>query len=96
MHFYKTLLRLDMATLTTDSKLKKLIIKYILRPIGYWARRKNFHNTMKQKQPYTIHYRITPTSPVQTQTVFAYSEEHARLVIKHENDVTHNQIVFID
>jgi predicted transcriptional regulator len=49
-----------------------------------------------QKTPHTIHYRITPTSPVQAQTVMAYSTEHAHLIIKHENDITHNQIEFLE
>jgi hypothetical protein len=39
---YKTLLKLDMATLKTDSTLKKWIIRNIFRPIGYWARKKNY------------------------------------------------------
>ena len=44
---YKTLLRLDMATLKSDGKLKKFIIRKFLKPIGYWARRKNYEINYK-------------------------------------------------
>lgn len=44
---YKYLLKLDMATLKSDSKLKKFIIRKVLRPIGYWARRKNYEINYK-------------------------------------------------
>jgi hypothetical protein len=46
---YKLLLRLDMATLKTDSRFKKWVIKHIYRPIGYWARKKNFEKNYKNK-----------------------------------------------
>jgi hypothetical protein len=39
---YKYLLRLDMAVLKSDSKIKKFIIRKFLKPIGYWARKRHY------------------------------------------------------
>jgi len=41
------LLRLDMATLKTDSNLKKLVIKRICKPIGYFFRKEFYKLTYK-------------------------------------------------
>jgi hypothetical protein len=41
-----------------------------------------------------ITYRESPQSEWKTRTVYAFSIEHARLLIKFENAVTHNQIEF--
>jgi hypothetical protein len=43
MKIYKTLLQLDGATLKSDSKLTRLIKRKILKPIGYYFRKKNFN-----------------------------------------------------
>lgn len=45
--FYSRFLRLDMATLVTDSKLKKLFIRKILRPIGFYFRKKYYNLNYK-------------------------------------------------
>lgn len=41
------LLRLDCATLKTDSKIVKIIKKIILRPIGFYFRKKHFEIVYK-------------------------------------------------
>lgn len=40
--FYQIMLRLDGGLLKSDSKLTKLIKIHLLKPIGYYFRRKNF------------------------------------------------------
>jgi hypothetical protein len=41
------LLKLDMATLKSDSKLKKLTIRKILKPVGYYFRKQYYNLTYK-------------------------------------------------
>lgn len=41
-HIYKKLLRLDCAILKSDPKLIKVLKAKILKPIGYYFRKKNF------------------------------------------------------
>ena len=40
---YSSLLRLDMATLKTDGKLKRLFIRKVLKPVGYHFRQKHYN-----------------------------------------------------
>ena len=47
MKIYKILLKLDCATLKSDSKLIKIIKRKILKPIGYYFRKKNFDKYYK-------------------------------------------------
>lgn len=42
MKIYKILLQLDGPVLKSDSKIKKIIKRKILKPIGYYFRKKNF------------------------------------------------------
>jgi hypothetical protein len=44
---YKTLLKLDCAVLKSDSTIVKIIKRKVLKPIGYWARKKNFDKHYK-------------------------------------------------
>lgn len=43
MYIYKYLLRLDGPVLKSDSKLKKLLKRHILKPIGYYYRKLNYN-----------------------------------------------------
>jgi hypothetical protein len=43
LFIYQSLLRLDGATLKTDSKIAKLIKRKILKPIGYYFRKRNYY-----------------------------------------------------
>lgn len=45
---------------------------------------------------YTVIYREYPKAEIKTQHIYAACEEHAKLLIKYENEVTHNQIEFIE
>ena len=47
LYIYKRLLKLDCAVLKSDSKLKSLLKRKILKPIGYYFRKKNFNEMMK-------------------------------------------------
>lgn len=47
MHIYQTLLKLDMATLKNDNYIIKIIKRKILKPIGYYFRKKNFNKFYK-------------------------------------------------
>ena len=47
MTIYKYLLRLDCAVLKSDSRLTKLIKRKVLKPIGYYFRKKNFDKYYK-------------------------------------------------
>ena len=40
--FYQVMLRLDSGLLKSDSKLTKLLKIYLLKPVGYYFRKKNF------------------------------------------------------
>ena len=42
----KRLLRLDCAVLKSDSKITKLVKRKILKPVGFYFRKKNFDNLM--------------------------------------------------
>ncbi len=46
---YRRLLRLDGAVLVSDSKLMKIFKRKILKPIGYYFRKKYFHLKINQK-----------------------------------------------
>jgi len=47
MHIYKILLRLDGPALVTDSLLTRFIKRKILKPIGFYFRKKNFDKFYK-------------------------------------------------
>jgi hypothetical protein len=44
---YKTLLKLDGPVLKSDHAIIKLLKRKVLKPIGYWARVKNYNKTYK-------------------------------------------------
>ncbi|MCK9598743.1 MAG: hypothetical protein M0R06_06885 [Sphaerochaeta sp.] len=39
----QTMLKLDMATLKSDHPIKAMIIRHVLRPIGYHFRKRNYN-----------------------------------------------------
>lgn len=51
--------------------------------------------TSLQKE-YIVTYKETLTSPIKTKKIMAYWKYWARLQIKYENPITHNQIQFYE
>ena len=47
MLIYRKLLRLDGAVLKSDSPLTKILKRKILKPVGYYFRKKNFEANYK-------------------------------------------------
>ena len=47
MKIYKTLLKLDCATLKTDPVIIKIIKRKVMKPIGFYFRKKNFDKYYK-------------------------------------------------
>jgi len=48
------------------------------------------------KKLYKVIYKIKPGSDIKSQIIEAHSAEHAKLKIKFENVITHNEIIFIN
>jgi len=48
------------------------------------------------KKTYKVIYKIKPDSEIESQTIEAHSAQHAKLKIKFENVITHNEIIFIN